>query len=487
MQKKKFIKINLILIFVEIIVFSSLFSNVVIASNTKEFKISVENSDNWGITAMGLDKFIEKIENEENPTEVKVAVIDTGINVNHKVFEGRLDLNPEYAWDFANNDATLEDLEGRGTAIASVIAQSTSSNVKIIPVKVVDYASDVFFYLDELYQGLLAVVGKCDIVCFGIGVDPSVPTETQITGLTATLHNELYSKDTILMSNVGDLSKNGNIVGVQFPAFLDGFINSTGVDSDMEILSTACQGDRVDFALPGKDIKVASNTSNTSYKTVSGTEYALGYLCAAYAMTKSELRDVNSESTNEDVVELLKENCVDLGDSGKDTVYGNGFIDFRTSMFPGTEVTVTNYTKNKATVTFDSDNSSTESFTASAQEGKVSVTCSNACFVLSTSDGGENYTVLSATQSATDENTYDFEFDLAEGTEIIVAIKGDVNLNGTINGRDVTAMKNANKRSGSGLTKLELVLYNVNGVGSINGRDVTLVKNINKNNNYATW
>ena len=491
MQKKKIVKYNLILILVGIIIFGTTFSNVVIASDTKEFRVSTEENDNWGITAMGLDKYIEKLEKSGECEEIKIAVIDTGINVNHEIFEGRLDLNPDYAMDYANNDYTLEDYEGRGTAIASIIAQSTSSNVKIIPVKVVNYSSQIFFYLDELYRGLLNVITHCDIVCFGIGVEPSVPNETQISGLTNTLKNDLYNKDTVILSNVGDFSnEEDGIVGVQFPAFLeDAFINATGVDSGYNVLNTACQGDEVSFSLPGKNIKVASNTSNTGYKTVEGTQYALGYLCSAFAMVKSELKvglEGDEIVNKDDVIDILKANAIDLGAEGKDDVYGYGFIDFRKNMFPGTEVSVVNYTKNKATVTFDNE-SSTENFIATAEEGKVSVTCTNACFVLSTSDGGESYTVLSGTQSTSDANTYDFEFDLTDGVEIVVAIKGDVNLNGIINGRDVTAMKNANKRSGAGLSQLELVLYNVNNMGSINGRDVTLVKNINKNNSYATW
>lgn len=484
MGKKSHIKFILILSLIFVIGFSAILTNISNATETR-MGVSTISSENlsWGIAATGLDKYVDKLTKAGNDVEIKIAILDTGINLDHEVFEGRLDLDPNYARDFANYDDVIEDLSGTGTAIASIIAQGTPSNVKIIPVKVVNYESEIFFKLDELYNGLKAVANYADIIVFGIGINPIIPTEEQIDGLRNTLAGELYNDDTVLLSNVGDLSTASNKVSVHFPAFLENFINATAVDTDMNVPETACVGDRVDFALPGVDIKVASNTSNTGYTTVSGTRYALGYLAAAYANVKAELRAEDPESQAEDFVNVLKENTIDLGEEGKDNIYGYGYIDFNSNMFSKVEVNVENKTVSKATVTFDSNNSSSTDFIAEAGEGSFTVTCESPCFVLLTKDDGENYSILSGTEL--DTNKYSFEFDLEEGTTIVVAIKGDVNFSGTLNNRDITALMNA--YSTGGLSSLEKIICDVNGSGALNNRDITFLMNVYGRYDNVSW
>lgn len=432
-HKRNFLKSILILSLIFMIVFSCINTGAVKVSAASKVKVSTDSTE-WGITRTGIDRYVKKLTEDGNDVEIKIAVLDTGINVNHEIFQGRLDLDTKYARDFANYDTTLEDLSGTGTAIASIIAQCTPSNVKIIPVKVVDYESQIFYKLDELYSGLQAVANYADIICFGMGIDPIIPTEEQITGLTNTLSNELYNENTVLLSNVGDLSTATTKKSVHFPAFLNNFVTATSVDSNLQIADTACVGDRVDFALPGIDIKVASNTSNTGYKTVSGSRYALGFLGGAFANVKAELRAVNPASTNDDVIEILKENCIDLGDEGRDDIYGYGFIDFRTNRLSNPiEVSVVNSTSEKAVVSFVGDGSSNGNFTTEVETGELSVTCEIPCFVLTTSDSGESYSIIEGMVSDSDANTYNYEIDLVEGIELVVAIKGDTDFNGIVN------------------------------------------------------
>lgn len=68
---------------------------------------------------------------------VTIAVIDTGVDVRHPVFEGRL-VSPELWFDFVDNDAIPEEAEGaaygHGTAVAGIILQ-VAPNAKIMPLR----------------------------------------------------------------------------------------------------------------------------------------------------------------------------------------------------------------------------------------------------------------------------------------------------------------------------------------------------------------
>ena len=70
---------------------------------------------------------------------IKVAVIDSGIDLNHPVFAGKLSASAEF-WDYVGNDATPQDETGgsgygHGTAVAGIILQ-VAPRATILPIRV---------------------------------------------------------------------------------------------------------------------------------------------------------------------------------------------------------------------------------------------------------------------------------------------------------------------------------------------------------------
>ena len=88
-------------------------------------------------------------------------------------------------------------------------------------------------------------------------------------------------------------------------------------------------GDEIDFSAPGSGVYVPSTAGTTSYKTGSGTSYSTPLITAAFALLKSE----NTNSSSDDLIELLKTYCTDLGDEGWDKYFGYGAPDFGSLMF----------------------------------------------------------------------------------------------------------------------------------------------------------
>ena len=73
----------------------------------------------------------------ENPStkQVKVAIIDTGIDKENELFQDRIiDTKLNYSTTGEENDIT--DDNGHGTVIAEIIAKKTENNVKLMPIKV---------------------------------------------------------------------------------------------------------------------------------------------------------------------------------------------------------------------------------------------------------------------------------------------------------------------------------------------------------------
>ena len=482
--------------FIFILLISIVFSSVVVYSYTQYISINTINSENtsWGIKAMGLDKYMKKMADAENNEEIKVAILDTGINVNHEVFEGRLDLNPIYAKNYVSNNNDLTDTCGRGTAIASIIAESTPSNVKIIPVKVVntDQAEEAIdiVRIDGIYNALKVLSSEADIICFSLVANPNLLDDILFQSFSEMLNKEVYSvsPNIAIINCVGDILPGDSETRVKFPANFDRIIAVTSVDKDRIVAGNACFGPEVDFAAPGVEVKVASHLDNSSYRIDSSSVYAAAHLSSAYALIELELKQLGLSTTQEDITKILKDNFIDLGTAGKDDYYGYGFVDFRSNMFTGADIDVENKTTNKATVTFDNDNSSTEDFTAKIDAGLVSVTCDIPCYVLITKDGGTTYTALEGIVSDQDENTYNYEFDLEDGLEFVVSIKGDTDFNGIVNGNDAVEIKNL-IRSGEvqNLSPLNELLFNLDGEGVVNGNDVVTLKNNIKGTESFTW
>jgi thermitase len=75
-------------------------------------------------------------------TGITVAVIDTGIDLNHPAFVGKLVSSAEM-WDFVDNDSTPQEVNingsskgyGHGTSVAGIVLQ-VAPNVKIMPLRV---------------------------------------------------------------------------------------------------------------------------------------------------------------------------------------------------------------------------------------------------------------------------------------------------------------------------------------------------------------
>ena len=285
-----------------------------------EYKLYESSYNSWGIEAMSMDSAIDLANfNIDNMEPVTVAVIDTGcdMSVFNKHYPGKI---AGFYNEFDSSTSIIDDQIGHGTSIASVIAEGTPSNVKIFPIKTTN--SDTLYDSDIVAAiNYIVYYEKADVINMSFGkVIPSESVSQAIDSAAA--------KNIICVVASGNDGK----LGVNYPAAFETTIAVGSVDSDLNLSSFSNYGTDLDFVAPGSDVRVLVSSnfhSGVDFGLFSGTSLSAPHATAAVAILKS----YNNNLTKSDVVDILSENAIDLGDEGWDQYYGNGLISFENLQF----------------------------------------------------------------------------------------------------------------------------------------------------------
>lgn len=103
-----------------------------------------------------------------------------------------------------------------------------------------------------------------------------------------------------------------------FPAAYAGVVGVTAVDDSAGIYRRAVQGSHVSFAAPGVDIPTAASISGVRPQT--GTSFAVPFVATALAAAMADGTPVDQ------ALESLAASSRDLGDPGRDAVFGWGLV-----------------------------------------------------------------------------------------------------------------------------------------------------------------
>ena len=171
----------------------------------------------------------------------------------------------------------------------------------------------------------------------------------------------------------------------------------------------------------------------------------------------------NADGSSLTVGPECEEYCCTVTDRYGTRIMVNFEVHIREENPDGYSITVTDYTKGKAETSLDLD---------ARYSGEVSFTVSCDKAALVAVKTAEGFTLLKCT---TENGEHRFTLTVTGDTELVVAIKGDTNLNGSIEMRDATLVsqvKNGAYSSGDGLSSLTA---DINGNGRVETRDATLI------------
>lgn len=257
-------------------------------------------------------------------TGVKVAVIDTGMDYTHE----DMDANYKGGYDFVSDDPDpFEDYNSHGTHVAGIIAAERNGvgvvgvapNVSLYAVRVLDSAG--FGTASWVIAGIeWAVDNDMDVVVMSLG------TSEDSQSLCDACRNA-SGAGVLLVAAAGN-THGGDLT---YPARYESVIAVTATDPDDNRASLSPIGQEVELAAPGVNIR-STFVGGSSYGNLSGTSQAAPHVAGTAALIiSSNLSDVNDDGVvnNEDVRLQLQSMAQDLGDPGKDDMYGYGLVDAR--------------------------------------------------------------------------------------------------------------------------------------------------------------
>lgn len=295
---------------------------------------------------------------------VTVAVVDTGVLLNHPDLQGRLVAGYDFITDPVrahdgngpdNNpdDAGDSDTPGggssfHGTHVAGTIAASSNNaggvagiawNARIMPVRVLGVGGGTSF---DIMQGVLFAAGlanssntlpakRADIINLSLGGGSFSQAEQNI-------YTQARAQGVIIVAAAG----NEATTALSYPASYDGVISVSAVSINKTLASYSNSGTKVSIAAPGgdsgdvngdgyQDLVLSTGADDTSgtvvygYTFKAGTSMATPHVAGVLALMKS----VNPALTPNDIDTLLAAGrmTIDIGAAGRDNSFGHGLID----------------------------------------------------------------------------------------------------------------------------------------------------------------
>ncbi|HEX7196396.1 MAG TPA: S8 family serine peptidase, partial [Candidatus Limnocylindria bacterium] len=252
-----------------------------------------------------------------------VAVLDTGVQANHRDLQGRV----LSGYDFVNNDSNAADDNGHGTWVAGIIAANANDGYgiagiswkdKILPVKTMtrEGSGDTA----DLTSGIIwAANHGATVINMSVGGFPS-------SQYVQDAINYAWNKGAVLVAAAGNNGRQERF----FPASFGNVISVSATQVNDEFAHWSSYGDKVDVSAPGASVQTTNCTVCTyadhdswgDHTYISGTSFATPNVAGVVAL----IRGRNPGWTPSQVVGRLQSTVDDLGYAGTDIRYGRGRV-----------------------------------------------------------------------------------------------------------------------------------------------------------------
>ncbi|MDF2879964.1 MAG: peptidase in kexin sedolisin [Clostridiaceae bacterium] len=280
---------------------------------------TVYDKDKFQSESWGYERIIAEntLKNSLTGKGVKVAIIDTGIDLNHP------DLIVAGGVSMVDYTTSYNDDNGHGTHMAGIISaqDNNTGHVGIAPgasiyaIKalnskgdgyVLDIIKGIYWAIDNDMDIINMSLGDSKIKCEEYEKAVNLASEKGIIVITCSGNegNALHNED-----KISSLAKYAGAIAV------------SSIDKNDNIANFSSTGKEVDFTAPGVDI--ASTFINSSYEAHEGTSISSAYVTGTFALIKEAMPD----ATREEIMEIAKNSATDLGEEGKDNKYGYGIIE----------------------------------------------------------------------------------------------------------------------------------------------------------------
>ncbi|PWG04305.1 S8 family peptidase [Polaribacter aquimarinus] len=280
----------------------------------------VEVSSNWGIESLNLS-------NEQNSLDgdnIKVAILDSGIDLEHQDFSGRV-IPTSVVSD------TAQDFVGHGTHIAGIACGGINNNkrygvatkAKIYACKVTDSSINISQF--NVLQGFYwAMKEECNVICLAFSQE-NKRHEIYNTVFERVIR-KCKNKNILCISGVGNDSdrESGIKISAGSPASCPTSLSVTGISEKMKISNfsnRAKRNQKIDFAAPAEIIFSSwsiTGDPQKQFKNDSGTSMATAFVTGIVALLYQKYPNFNAYQIEAE----LKKLCKPLDTDSRDCSYG---------------------------------------------------------------------------------------------------------------------------------------------------------------------
>lgn len=248
------------------------------------------------------------VTDEMKKTEIKVAIIDSGIKSTHQDLVGKVDTDNGY--NFVSNNNNTDDDNGHGTNMAGVIAANHNGvgingiagqvNAKLIPIKV----------LDENGVGTTLNIAKGIKYAADKGIS-LINISINGKGFSKVIDDSIkyaLSKGVLVVASAGN---QGEYAENYWPCNSEGVVvvgnNVLGKDLSEDSIYTSNIGDRIDIDVESQGLSTGINIEG--YEKVGGTSISSAIVTATIALVKAR----NTKLTNDELKSIIKNSVVSGG------------------------------------------------------------------------------------------------------------------------------------------------------------------------------
>lgn len=265
----------------------------------------------WGFHAIVIREAWKKAKGEG----IKVAVLDTGVDYNHKDLKNRI----IKVRDFTNSSPL--DRNGHGTNVAGIIAAEENKQ------GVIGIAPKTDLYIAKVlrdngngsYQSIIdaihwAIEENVDVINMSFGTTQK-PPESFYQAI-----KKAYDSNIVMVAATGNDNHH-----VAYPAKYDEVIGVSAIDRTYTKAEFSNFGSENCITAPG--VEILSTYKDNKYARMSGTSMATPIVSGAISLYLSLLKKngIKKPSVPEIKKHVLSA-TVDLGKEGKDEEYGYGMI-----------------------------------------------------------------------------------------------------------------------------------------------------------------
>lgn len=272
-------------------------------------EVDLKNHHSLGATVMGLDNYNNIINENGNPADIVISTIGYGINYQNEFFKDRI--NENY-YNFVLNNKDISETIAQGSRIAEVLVDSTTSNVKIMPL--VTVTEEGYTSISSILKAIAFSVKNSDVICYelintknepiDLALESAFKENVPVCSVSSNSQYETLQND--------EENKNETEEERDYPANHGMTIAIASLDRELNIADYSGKGKYIDFSAPSTDVEeIFSSKANIS--RWSGAQYSNAQIAATIALIKTYSKD----ATILDVYNFLRNFAEDLGEARK--------------------------------------------------------------------------------------------------------------------------------------------------------------------------